>query len=220
MDPNVLKFLKDLQKNNNREWFNASKKRYEEAKAEFDRFVNALIQEIANFDASLRFVEAKDCQFRIYRDVRFSKNKEPYKTNFGAWMTQEGRKSPGPGYYFHLAPDEQFLSGGIHMPDSDLLKRIRQEIYYNHAEFRAIMDHKTFRKYFNGIDEWDKAKLPPRDFPADFPDIDLLKNRSYTVSWAYNEKQLYTPAFFKTAVTVFKAMMPYNDFLRKTRQPV
>ena len=215
MDPIVLKFLKDLKKNNNREWFNANKARYDEAKAEFENFVNSVIQEVARFDASLRFVEAKDCMFRIYRDVRFSKNKEPYKTNFGAWMSKDGRKSSGPGYYFHMDPDEQFISGGIYMPDPELMKRIRKEIYYNYNEFSKIMKSSGFRKYFDGIDDYFKAKLPPKDFPADFPGIDVLKNKSFTVSYALDEKLISSDNLFKTTVTVCKALLPYNDFLRK-----
>jgi len=215
MDPKVLKFLKDLAANNNREWFQANKERYESAKTEFENYINAVIHEIAKFDPALGFIDAKDCMFRIYRDVRFSKNKEPYKTNFGAWMTKDGRKSPGPGYYLHISPGEFFAAGGIHMPDPDLLKRIRQEIYYNIKEFRKILENKEFKKYFDGIDEWDKAKLPPRDFPADFPDIDILKNKSYTVSFGFNEKDLKSDQFIRTIVAAFKAVKPYNDFLRK-----
>jgi uncharacterized protein (TIGR02453 family) len=218
MNPIILKFLKDLKKNNNREWFQANKGRYEEAKAEFEVFINSVIHEIARFDNTVSFIDAKDCQFRIYRDVRFSKNKEPYKTNFGAWMTKDGRKSPGPGYYFHMSPGEFFLSGGIHMPDPELLKRIRQEIYYNIKEFRKILENKEFKKYFDGIDEWDKGKLPPKGFPADFPDIDLLKNKSFTVSYPFDEKLLSSDKLFKTAITVYKAMLPYNEFMRKAVQ--
>jgi len=215
MDPIVLGFLKDLQQNNNREWFQANKSRYEAAKAEFENFINSVIHEIARFDPLLRFIDAKDCMFRIYRDVRFTKSKEPYKTNFGAWMSKDGRKSSGPGYYFHVAPDEMFLSGGIYQPDPVLLKSIRQEIFYNIKEFKTILRSKEFSKYFSGIDEYNKTKLPPRDIPADFPDIDLLKNRSYTVSWGLNEKLLHSEKLFSTTVLVYKAMLPYNEFLRK-----
>jgi len=215
MDPKVLKFLKDLKKNNNRDWFNANKGRYEEAKAEFEKFINSVIHEIARFDKSVQFVEAKDCMFRIYRDVRFSANKEPYKTNFGAWISKDGRKSSGPGYYFHVAPEEQFISGGIYMPDPELLKRIRQEIYYNYKDFDKILKSKDFKKYFNGIDDYYKAKLAPRDYPADFEGIDILKNKSYTVSAALDEKTLHSDSLFKTTVTICKALLPYNDFLRK-----
>ncbi len=215
MDPKVLKFLKDLARHNNRDWFQANRDRYEEAKTEFENFINSLIHEIARFDPSLRFIEAKDCMFRIYRDVRFSKNKEPYKTNFGAWMSKDGRKSSGPGYYFHLAPEEQFISGGIYMPDPELLKRIRQEIYYNYNEFNTILKSKEFRKYFDGIDDYYKAKLAPKDYPAGFDGIDILKNKSYTVSWALDERIIHSEKLFKTAVTVCKAILPYNDFLRK-----
>lgn len=214
-----MNFLVGLQENNNREWFQANKAWYDEARGEYENFVNALIPGIAGFDETLRFVEAKDCMFRIYRDVRFSKNKEPYKTNFGAWMTQGGRKSSGSGYYFHMEPGQVFLSGGIYMPDPELLKRIRQEIYYNYEEFDGILKSKGFRKYFEGIDEWNKAKLPPRDFPPTFHGLDVLKNKSYTVSYSLEPKALQSKDLLKTCIAVFRAVNPFNEFLRKATVP-
>jgi uncharacterized protein (TIGR02453 family) len=218
MDPIVMTFLKDLQKNNNREWFQKNKDRYEAAKAEFESFINGIIPGIARFDPSLKFVTASDCMFRIYRDVRFSKNKEPYKTNFGAWMTLGGRKSSGPGYYFHMEPGQVFLSGGIYMPDPELLKRIRQEIYYSIADFKKVFGHKEFKKYFSEIDDYEKMKKPPKDYPADFADIDLLKYKSYTVSYALDEKLLSSPKLAATALSVFKAMHPFNEFLGRAKE--
>src|SRR5512136_197267 len=138
MEKVILSFLEQLQENNNREWFQVNKILYEKAKAEFEEFINSLIPAIAKFDDSVRHVTAKDCIFRIFRDVRFAKDKSPYKTNFGAFMSKGGRKSHGPGYYFHLSPEECFLSGGVWMPAPDVMKKIRQEIYYNIAEFNGI----------------------------------------------------------------------------------
>lgn len=218
MKDTVLGFLKDLQVNNNREWFQANKGRYEEAKSEFETFVNALIPEIARFDPTIKFVEARECIFRIFRDVRFARNKDPYKTNFGAWITKGGRKSPGPGYYFHVEPGEVFIAGGIHMPDPALLKKIRQEIYYNIAEFKKILADKEFSKYFRGIDDYEKMKNAPKDFPSDFKDIDLLKFKSYTVSYSMDVKILSSDKLPATVVQVCSVMKPYNDFLRRTTE--
>lgn len=131
----VLPFLDDLRKNNNREWFQKNRSRYEQAKKEFESFLGLVIPAIAEYEPAMKFIEPKDCLFRIFRDVRFSKDKLPYKTNMGAWITPSGRKSSGPGFYIHLQPGESFLSGGIHMPDPEKLKKIRQEIYYNIDEF-------------------------------------------------------------------------------------
>ncbi len=211
----ALPFLADLAKNNNREWFQKNKPRYEEAKKELESFLDLVIPAISKFDPGIKFVAPKDCIFRIFRDVRFSKDKSPYKTNMGAWITAGGRKSSGPGFYIHLQPGESFLAGGIHMPDPENMKKIRQEIYYNIEELKSIMKGTEFRKYFNGIDEWDKQKLPPREFPKDFPDIDLLKNRSFTVSSQLADKVIESPKLLDHVIAVFKAVKPYNAFLRR-----
>lgn len=219
MDKIILKFLAQLEKNNNREWFNDNKSMYQEAKAAYELFLAGLIPAIARFDPSVKFVNPSDCLFRIFRDVRFSHDKSPYKTNFGAWITKNGRKSPGPGYYLHIQRGESFLAGGIHMPDPDMLKKIRQEVYYNLPGLKKILNGKEFKKYFSGIDEWDKQKLPPRDFPKDFEGIDLLKNRSYTVSHPVTDKTIESAEFAAYAASVFKAVLPYNQFLEQAIEP-
>jgi uncharacterized protein (TIGR02453 family) len=211
----VTTFLKDLAANNNREWFQANKAVYEEAKEEFESVVNGLIPAISKFDDTVKFLTAKDCMFRFYRDVRFSKDKSPYKTNFGAFITKGGKKSHGPGYYFHVQPGECFLSGGIWQPEPDLVKKIRKEIYYNVSEIKGILSDKAFTKYFDGIDDWDKQKLAPADFPKDFPDMDLLKNRSFTVSHNLDEKILFSDKLHDYALKVYKTLYPYNEFLRR-----
>jgi uncharacterized protein (TIGR02453 family) len=215
MEKLILSFLEQLQENNNRDWFQANKALYENAKAGFEVFINSLIPEIAKFDDSVKLMTAKECIFRIFRDVRFAKDKSPYKTNFGAFIAKGGRKNHGPGYYFHLQPGGCFLSGGVWMPSPDVMKKIRQEIYYNVDEFKSILNDKNFTKYFSGIDEWDKQKLPPREYPKDFPDIDLLKNRSFTVSHALSEKIIYSEKLFDYSIKVYQAMRPYNAFLAR-----
>jgi uncharacterized protein (TIGR02453 family) len=215
MNQIIVKFLEELGKNNNREWFHANKPRYEESKAMFEQFVNSLLPAIAKFDDSVRFLTAKDCTWRIYKDIRFSKDKTPYKTNMGAFMAKGGKKNHGPGYYFHVEPGNFFVSGGVWMPEPEITKKIRQEIYYNYDEFRGILDHKEFRKYFSGIDDWDRQKLPPRDFPKDFPGIDLLLNRSFTISHELDKKIFFSDRLLEYVVKVYKAMLPYNTFLRR-----
>jgi len=212
----VLPFLDDLRKNNDREWFQKNKSRYEEGKKEFETFLNLVIPAVAKLDPSVKFLEAKECIFRIYRDVRFSKDKSPYKTNFGAFMAKGGHKSHGPGYYIHLQPGgESFLAGGIYMPEPEVMKKIRQEIYYNVEELKSILTEKSFKKFFDGIDDWDKQKLAPREFPKDFPDIDLLKNRSFTVSHLLKDEMISSQKFFDYIMTVFKALQPYDAFLKR-----
>lgn len=209
----VLSFLKELDQNNNREWFQANKGRYDEAKSEVEKLVNTIIPGVARFDPAVKFITAKECLFRIFKDIRFSKDKLPYKTNFGAWITSSGRKSCGPGYYIHIQPGKSFLAAGVYMPDPEKLKKIRQEIFYNIGEFKSILKGKELAKYSKGVDEMDRLKKPPIGFPADFPDIGILKNRHFTVSYNLSDKQLKEPDFPQFALKVFQAMLPFNKFL-------
>ena len=125
----ILAFLNELAENNNREWFQANKPRYEEAKKEFENFVGQLIGEISKFDPQIKTVEAKNCLFRIYNDIRFAKNKAPYKTNFGASIAKGGKNGGYAGYYLHIENGASFVAGGVYMPQADKLKLIRKEIY-------------------------------------------------------------------------------------------
>src|SRR5210317_977201 len=186
---NVLTFLGDLKQNNTREWFQDNKHRYLEAKNEFDSFIGELLPKLALIDNELKGLEPKQCVFRIYRDVRFSKDKSPYKVNMGAAMTKGGRKSPYATYYFHVEPGNAFAGGGIWMPQGPVLKAMRQEVYYNVDEFKKIIGSAAFTKYFNGIDG-DMLKRPPRDFPADFPDVELLMYKSYITGTNINDSIL------------------------------
>ena len=215
MNAIVLSFLEQLQLNNSREWFHSNKSLYDEAKKEFEDFIDLLIPAISKFDDSVKQMRAKDCIFRIFRDVRFSKDKSPYKTNFGAFIAKGGRKNHGPGYYFHIQPGECFLAGGIWMPEPEVMKKVRQEFYYNIDELKRILNDKKFRTFFSGIDDYDRQKTAPREFPKDFPDMELLKNRSFTVSHPLDDKILLGGKLFEYTIEVFQAMKPYNAFLAK-----
>lgn len=211
----VLEFLTGLSENNTREWFQANKPLYEAAKAEVEQFVTQLLPAIGVFDEKIKFLAAKDCMFRIFRDVRFSKDKSPYKTNMGAWITAKGRKSAGPGYYIHIQPGQSFLAIGVYMPEPEQLKMIRKEIFYNSGELLSILNNKNLKNYFNGIDEWEKSKTAPRDFPKDFEHIEILKNRHYTISCPMTDDQVISENFADFVLNVFKVAYPFNDFLKK-----
>ncbi|HNY02520.1 MAG TPA: DUF2461 domain-containing protein [Bacteroidales bacterium] len=211
----VLDFLSELKENNTREWFQANKKQYEAAKSEVEQFVNLVIPGIAKFDESLKFVTAKDCMFRIFRDVRFSHDKSPYKINMGAWMSGKGRKSSGPGYYIHFQPGESFLAAGVYMPMPDQLKKIRSEIYYNAAEFKSILADPGVRNYAKELSDYGKSKMAPRDFPRDFPDIDLLKYKHYTLDLPLSDKEVLSTKFHEEVLRVFRAWYPFNTFLHR-----
>lgn len=210
----VLEFLKGLKENNTREWFEENRKGYENAKADFEKMLNGLIPEIYSFDPEIGILSARDCVFRIYRDVRFSKDKSPYKTNMGGYICKGGRKGMYAGYYVHIEPGSSMLAGGLYMPPPEVLKKARQEVYYHSEEFKGILNDKVFKKTFRVMEE-DKLSRPPKDFPADFVDIDLLKYRSYTVMHPMSDETLLSKNVQDYVVKVFKVMQPFNGFLNR-----
>ena len=211
----VLDFLAQLQENNTREWFQLHKKQYDEAKKEVESFVNSIIPAIAKFDESVKYIEAKDCMFRIFRDVRFAKDKSPYKTNMGAWITHAGRKGTGPGYYIHLQPGGSFISVGVYMPEPEQLKKIRKEIYYNVNEFLSILNDKKIRKYSDGLQEIEKVKMAPKDFPKDFQEIELLKHKHYILTFPLRNEIVESDHFYDLLIMAFSVMYPFNTFLKR-----
>lgn len=213
----IFDFLRKLRDNNDREWFNAHKPEYLELKDRFEKWVSELIERTADFDEEVRGLAAKDCVYRIYRDTRFSPDKTPYKTHFGAYIASPGgRNSNRAGYYVHLEPDGSLLGGGLYCPDPALLKRLRQDIYDNIEEFTSILQEKAFAKEFTGIDDTDKLKRVPAPFPADFPQGDLLKYKHYDVV-TYKPETFFegTEAIARVA-EVFKKMYAFNRFLNYT----
>ncbi len=214
----TFQFLKDLKENNDRDWFNANKDRYQEARANFLDFTKELLLQIAAFDPSIAHHEAKDCVFRIYRDVRFSKNKSPYKTNLGAHITSAAKKSEvhsRAGYYVHLEPGGSFLAGGAYGPTGAWLKAIRQEIVYNPDEFKGILKDSDFKKYFKEL-RGDKLKTSPRDYPKDHPEIELLRHKSFLAMHECRDEQVLGEDFVRHCGTVFQALKPFDDFLNRS----
>jgi uncharacterized protein (TIGR02453 family) len=212
----ILFFLTQLKQNNNREWFNANKNIYLQAKSQFDDLMLHLIKEVSLFDPEIGYLEPKDCTFRIYRDVRFSKDKSPYKTNFGGFIVKGGRKSGNAGYYLHLDPNESFIGGGSHMPDSESLKNIRLDICHYTQEFVDIIENKYFKSTFGKI-SGDQLVKVPKGFPDDFSHPDLIKYKSYTVFTPLDEKQLNLSDqdFINLTVDTFKKMQPFIQFLNR-----
>lgn len=214
-----LDFLTALAQNNSKEWMDANKKWYLEIKERFLEDVAVLLKELSEVEAELSAFKPKDCVFRQNRDVRFSANKDPYKTNFGAYFSPGGKKSPGPGYYLQVQPGNSFLAGGIWMPEADTLKKIRKEIDYSGAELERIEHDPDFKKLFKGI-EGEKLKTSPRDYDADHAYIEYLKLKSFTVSHPISDKAVESGAFVTFALDGFKRMKPFNDFLRNAIEDV
>jgi uncharacterized protein (TIGR02453 family) len=215
--PHILKFLKDLSKNNDRAWFEKNKPRYLEAKQGFEDFVSALLQEFIKFDEKLAGLDARKLPFRIYRDVRFSKDKSPYKTNMGAGFSPNGKLVQEPGYYIHIEPgNKSFVAGGIYMPDAANLAKIRQEIDYNADKLLKIMKQGSFKKSFDGFDDFDKLKTMPKGYAKDHPHIEILKHKSFIVSSAFTDKEVTDKSFLKAVSSKAKAIKPLNDFIRES----
>lgn len=214
--PSTLDFLRKLKKNNNRDWFEKNRAKYEEAKSDVEQNVAAVLNEVRKFDKRISpELEAKKCMFRIYRDVRFSKDKRPYKNNLGASMNPGGKAEIAPGYYMHIEAGGAFLAGGIWQPPAPELAKIRQEIDYNFAEFRKIVNDKSFKKYFGGFDQEDKLATAPKGYPKDHAAIEFLKLKSFVVVAELSDKEVTSKNFVKTTAAIFKAMLPLNQFLQR-----
>jgi uncharacterized protein (TIGR02453 family) len=207
-----LSFLYQLKENNTREWFNQNRDWYELARNNFVSFVEALIPEIKEFDSSLGMVEAKDCLFRIYRDVRFSLNKDPYKTNMGAYMAKGGRKSPFAGYYLHLEPNESFVSGGIYMAPPEVMKSVRQEIDTMPDQFIRIVEGEKFKKLFTSLGS-ESLKRVPQGFQSNSPVAKYLVLKHITPMSPYTDEDITSPRAFDTIVETFRQMFPLVNFI-------
>ncbi|TCD12510.1 DUF2461 domain-containing protein [Pedobacter frigidisoli] len=209
----TIKFIKDVAENNNREWFAENKAVYEEAKADVLEMVGKIIPALAKIDPTLSAdADPKKSLLRIYRDVRFSKNKDPYKNNFGMWFsTKKGGNEPG--YYLHIQPGKSFIAGGYWMPDAPHLKLIRQEIDYNIGDFKEVIENKDFKKNFKlGVDN--ALKNAPKGYdPAD-PNIEFLKLKSFEATMKIEDKEFFDPAFVDKLISYFNMVQPLVVFLR------
>ncbi|MCE4566693.1 DUF2461 domain-containing protein [Maribellus sp. CM-23] len=208
----VLKFLNELAANNNREWFQSNKKWYEESREKVLFLTDVLINEIGQFDREVKGLQPKDCMFRIFRDVRFSHDKRPYKTNFGSFICKGGRKSMNPGYYFHIEPTGCFMAGGIYMPPAEPLRIIRTYLADHAEEFLEITEVPDFKKEFPELYN-DQLKTAPKGFPKDHQYIDLLKYKSFIYSKDMAPSLVSNEKYVETMVDGFSTLYPLNRFL-------
>lgn len=212
----TIKFLKDLQNNNNKPWFDEHRKIYETAKADLQNMVGQLIPAIAAFDEPIGTLQVKDCTFRINRDVRFSKNKSPYKNNMAAYFSRGGKKASVAGYYFHCEPGKSYAAGGFYSPLPAELTKIRQEIDYNFEEFKKIIAGKSFKKYFkDGVDGIESLIRPPKGYDENNPAIHYLKMKHFIVSKPFTDAELQNKTLVKEVAKVFETIKPIIDFLNR-----
>ena len=214
INKSTLEFLNGLKKNNNRDWFLKNQSGYKEAKNNFESFVQDLINGVVAFDPIMKGLEVKNCVFRINRDVRFSNDKSPYKTNFGAFIVRGGKKNGDKfaGYYFHIEPGGSMIAGGAYVPPSPWLGAIREIISDEPEKFLKLIQAKDFIKYFGTL-QGEKLKTAPKGYPSDHPQIELLKLKSYLAMNEVSDNEVLKPGFFEHVVNVFKVMKPLNDFL-------
>ena len=213
----TLQFLDDLKANNNRDWFLENKKRYEAFKKDYQQLVADLLDAMKPLDPSLEMLEVKNCTFRINRDIRFSKDKTPYKSHLGIWLSSGAKGLNRSGYYIHLEKGASFIAGGLYCPESEDLKKMRKEIAYFHDDLEAILMKKDFKKEFGDFDrnEKDTLKNPPRGYDKEHPAIELLKLKSFESS----QKIEFSAAAKKDFVAVMSrkliALKPLNDFINR-----
>jgi uncharacterized protein (TIGR02453 family) len=181
-------------------------------------FLSVLIHSLHELDQSIGFPEPKDCIFRINRDIRFSPDKTPYKTNFGAYIARGGRKSVNAGYYFHIEPGGCFAAGGIYMPSKETLKSIREAIHYEPEVFRKIINNSDFKRVFGELDDY-RLKTAPQSYSKDDPDIDLLRYTGYSVSAQFPEELVSSSDLLSEVIQIYRTMKPLNDFLNKATLP-
>src|SRR6201986_3102135 len=215
INPQTFDFLKNLAENNNRDWFMANKEAYDKARENVIDFTGELLKLMHKVDPNVSTdLDPKKCVMRIYRDIRFSKNKTPYKNNFGISIPTQGSKLGGVEYYFHVQPDKAFIAGGYWMPEAEHLKKIRQEIDYNAADLKKVIDDPEFRKLFGDFRKQEQLKTIPREYSADNENIDLLKLKSFIVSHQISDKNLMKPDAVEYIAGVCSKLYPLNIFLR------
>jgi uncharacterized protein (TIGR02453 family) len=214
LQPATFKFLKALKTNNNKPWFDENRKLYEAAKKDFYAFADHVIKSITSFDDSIAHLTAKDCAFRINRDIRFSKDKSPYKTNMGAFISKGGKKINYAGYYLHIEPGKCFVAGGFYMPEAPQLAKIRQEIDYNFKEWKAITGSRVFKSNFSkGVEGIEVLSRPPKGYDENNPAIEYLKMKSFIVSCAITDAALQNSNTVKEITKIYKAIQPMIEFL-------
>lgn len=213
----ALAFLNELHHNNNTDWFRAQKTRYEAYKKIYVQTIAQWLELMSKVDPTLQSLSPKDCTFRINRDIRFSKDKSPYKTNMGIWMSQNKGRKNSPGYYIHLEPESAFVAGGMWCPEPAEVQLIRREIAFFYEDLQGVMQAPTFRQCFGDFSREPGQFLQkvPKDYPSDHPAAEWLKLKSFTVSAPLLTKAVDGPEFSAEVIEKLSLLKPLNDFLRR-----
>ncbi|MGH2666425.1 DUF2461 domain-containing protein [Flavobacterium sp.] len=213
----AIQFIDDLKANNNTEWMHANKKCYENYKKDYHQFIASILEQMKPLDTSLDLLEVKNCTFRINRDIRFSKDKSPYKTNMGVWLTTNKNRKNSPGYYVHFEKGSSFIAGGVWCPETEELKKIRKEIAFFHEDLDGIVTNPTFKKEFGEItrDESSVLKKAPKGYEPNHPAIEFLKLKSFTCSQKIDDALFLDKDFSKKIAQKLIVIKPLNEFLNR-----
>ena len=217
LQSSTLRFLKELKKNNTREWFEKNRKQYETAKEDFANLIQSVIEKYGRKDEEIASLKSKDCMFRINRDIRFSKDKSPYKTNFGASINRGGKKSIFAGYYFHCEPGNSFVGGGLWMPLPEDLKKVRQEIDYNFDEFKKIIENIKFLSAYKELHKGEDTSLsrPPKGYEENNPAINYIKLKSFIAMTPVADAELTKNNLREKIVNAFESLQPLLKFINR-----
>jgi uncharacterized protein (TIGR02453 family) len=212
-----LQFLDDLKANNHREWFLENKKRYEVFKKDYYQLVGQFLEVMKPLDSNLELLEVKNCTFRINRDIRFSKDKSPYKDNLGIWLSGGSKGKNRAGYYIHIARSGSFIAGGLYCPEAEDLKKMRKEIEFFYDDLEQILKEKNFQKEFKDFDrnEGNILKNPPRGYEKDHPAIDFLKLKSFETSQKFDIEEVLKKDFVTKMADKLIVLKPLNDFINR-----
>ncbi len=215
----ITAFLRELSVNNNAEWFNINRKRYEKLRDEFYELTQAVLFMMSDIEPNFRHVTAKECVYRINRDIRFSKDKTPYKTYFSAALSDHGRKTEDPGYYFHIDETGMLrLDGGLWNPAAPKLELVRASIDTHPEKFHAIIDDREFRETFREI-YGERVKTVPRGYKADNPEIEYLKLKSFVIEIEQPILDLLENELPQFISDGFKKMHPFVAYLKHAVRP-
>ena len=207
----VLSFLKQVKRNNNRVWFEAHRPEYELAKGRFEALVQQLIDGLRPVE-DLGDLQAKDCIMRIFRDIRFAKDKSPYRTNMGASIAPGGKHATRLPYYLHVEPGGSFLAGGLYAPEKPQLDRLRATLAQDAGPLKAIISNRTFKRFFGPL-RGEKLKVVPRGYPPDHPEIELLKLKQVLAVHEFGDEEVLSGRFPAQVLKAMAAIKPLQDYL-------
>jgi uncharacterized protein (TIGR02453 family) len=212
-----LQFLEDLKANNNRDWFLENKKRYDIFKKDYHQLVSDFLDAMKPLDPALEMLEVKNCTFRINRDIRFSKDKSPYKDHLGVWLSSGAKGANRSGYYVHIAKSGSFVAGGLYCPEAEDLKKVRKEIAFFHEDLEEILNNKDFKKEFGDFDknENNVLKNPPRGYEKEHPAIELLKLKSFETSKKFDIEEVTKADFVAKMSKKLILLKPLNEFINR-----